>query len=405
MRTIYTLSILFYQLAIHFASFFNQKAKLWVDGRVKVFEHLKNNIPSDKKVVWFHCASLGEFEQGRSVIENYRKKHPTHFILLTFFSPSGYEIRKNYNGANYICYLPIDSLSNSKQFIKITKPHLVFFIKYEFWFNYLNELKKSKTPTFLISGIFRSDQQFFKWYGGWFRKQLQSFNHFFLQNKSSIDLLSSINYTNTTLAGDTRFDRVIDVVSAAKPLHDIAAFVNEKQTFVAGSTWPDDEKILVDFIRKNKVQLIIAPHEVNASRIKNLQQLFGEEATLYSAMDVAKKVLIIDSIGLLSSLYAYGTWAYIGGGFGSGIHNTLEAASYGIPVVFGPNFQKFQEAKDLIEIGAAESIATKEEFEHIAQTLFQNDEIRIKKGKLAREYVYKHQGATKIILDFISQKA
>lgn len=405
MRTIYTLSILFYQAAINVASLFNEKAKFWVNGRVEIFENLKNNIPNDRKVVWFHCASLGEFEQGRSVIEHYRKRFPTHFILLTFFSPSGYEVRKNYPGADCICYLPADTISNTKQFLQIVKPHLVFFIKYEFWFNYLNELKKSNTPTYLISGIFRPNQHFFKWYGGWFRKQLQAFDHFFLQNQTSSNLLKTINFNNTSIAGDTRFDRVIEVVNAAKPLHEIAAFVDEKPTFVAGSTWPDDEKIIADFVLKNDVQLIIAPHDVNQTRINSLKHLFGEEATLYSALDVSKKVLIIDSIGLLSSLYAYGTWAYIGGGFGSGIHNTLEAASYGVPVVFGPNFQKFQEAKDLIEIGAAKTISTKEEFEQIAKVLFQDNDTRMAKGKLAREYVYKNQGATKIILDYLSEKA
>lgn len=404
MRIIYTFSILIYQFAIKLVAPFNKKAKLWSVGRATIFEDLEKNVPKDKKVIWFHCASLGEFEQGRSVIEAYKKAYSDDFILLSFFSPSGYEIRKNYIHADYVCYLPADTSNNANRFIKTVNPSLAFFVKYEFWFNYLNELKKSNTSTFLVSGIFRPQQHFFKWYGGWFRKQLSSFEHFFIQNQTSLDLLQSINYHNYTLTGDTRFDRVIDVVKSSKPLHDISAFVNDQPTIVAGSTWLEDEKVIAPYVQQHTIKLIIAPHEVNPSRIKSLQHIFGSDATLYSTMDVSKNILIIDTIGLLSSLYAYGSWAYIGGGFGTGIHNTLEAASYGIPVVFGPNFDKFQEAKDLIDIEAARSISNAKEFQITADTLFKNNTDRIQKGKKAKEYVFSQGGATQKILDYLSKK-
>ncbi len=399
MRILYTASISIYKFAIWLIAPFNEKAKKWINGRKKWQKRLSENIPKNSNVVWFHCASLGEFEQGRSVIEAYRKARPNDYIVLTFFSPSGYEIRKNYSGADLISYLPADTISNAKEFIRLTQPKAVYFVKYEFWFNYLIELKKNNINTFLISGIFRTNQHFFKWYGGWFRNQLSSFSHFFLQNEASANLLKTINYSNLTVCGDTRFDRVNQLVSTAKPVPSIEQFIDNQFTIIAGSTWPKDEELLKDLITTYpNTRLIIAPHEITANRLTETKKLFGEQAGFFTKGEFNQQVLILDTIGMLSSIYRYGQWAYIGGGFGNGIHNTLEAASYGVPVVFGPHYQKFQEAKDLIKLNAGHSITSIYQLKKVAELFYANNEERKRQGMAAKNYVEKNLGATKKII-------
>ncbi len=400
MRTLYTLSIRIYRLIILLASAFSSKAKKWINGRQAWENRFANQLPQDKSTVWFHCASLGEFEQGRPVIEAYRKQKPKAYIALTFFSPSGFEIRKNYDVVDLVCYLPADTPSNAKKFIHLLKPTQAYFVKYEFWFNYLNELKSNHIDTYLISGIFRDNQHFFKWYGGWFRSQLSAFTHFFLQNADSADLLQSIGLNNYTVCGDTRFDRVKELVVNSSEIPSIATFCQSKPTIVAGSTWPKDEELLLQVLDQfPETKVVIAPHEINANHINSIKELFGNRAGLYSENEFNQAVLIVDSIGLLSSIYRYADWAYIGGGFGSGIHNTLEAVSYGIPVVFGPNYSKFQEAKDLIELKAGFSIKNGHELINIAKQFKEHPKQLKVAGEAGLKYVNKRTGATPIIIE------
>lgn len=403
---LYNLGVNIYQLLIAVVSRFNGKAKLWRDGRKNWEIRLKAAIKKNDKVVWFHCASLGEFEQGRPVIEAFRKKYPTVKVLLTFFSPSGYEVRKNYIGADYIFYLPIDSRQNAIRFIEIANPIATIFVKYEFWYHYLNQLKKRNIPTFVISAIFRDDQVFFKWYGGWYRRFLSNFVHLFVQNETSKELLSSIGISNVTVAGDTRFDRVIANASAAKTIPMLENFVGNSQVLVAGSTWPKDEEIIIEYFKENplNLKLIIAPHEIHPQEIEKFRERIGIKSVLYTKPNDEElkdaQVLIIDTIGVLSSAYRYGTISYIGGGFGVGIHNTLEAAVFGIPVIFGPNYQRFQEAVELIGIGSASSIQNVDEFRNEIG-LYLEIEGELQKVKtLSGNYFAKKAGATdKIIND------
>jgi 3-deoxy-D-manno-octulosonic-acid transferase len=412
MRTLYSIAIYCYRVLIHAASVFNSKAKLWVDGRKDVLQKIDSVLSTlrstDSPLVWFHCASLGEFEQGRPLIEKYRATHPGTIILLTFFSPSGYEIRKNYKGADLICYLPIDTRCNAKQFLDIVKPQAAFFIKYEFWFNYLSELKKRNVRTYLVSGIFRENQHFFKWYGTWFRKQFNSFSHFYLQNENSEQLLNSIGFKNTTVVGDTRFDRVSEIVKNVKSISLIEQFKGNNPVFIAGSTWKEDEKLVSNFKFEN-FKLIIAPHEIDEEHIRSIEAKFTRrvgaclrysQANPQSVQNV--KVLIIDNIGMLSSLYQYGSIAFIGGGFGKGIHNILEAATFGLPLIFGPNYEKFTEAKELIKLGGAFSVSDKEEFEKII-SLLQDEQMLKTASHICKYYVESRVGASDKILKDINQ--
>ncbi len=402
MQIIYNLSIYLYKLLILIASLFNHKAKLWLKGRKNIFDSLhlkfKNNT---SKTVWVHCASLGEFEQGRPLIEKIKKTYPEIKIFLTFFSPSGYEIRKNYSEADYIFYLPLDTTSNAKKLIDIVKPTAVFFIKYEFWFNYLNALKEKNIPTYLISGIFRPNHYFFKSYALWYRNQLKNFNYFFVQNETSKSLLNSIEIQNVTIAGDTRFDRVYEISQQTKEFEIIRAFCENKKIIVAGSTWEEDEKILSSFDFNNS-KLIIAPHEIDENHLKNIETLFKKKKILrYSKANIKDvkdySILIIDNIGMLSSLYKYGSIAYIGGGFGSGIHNILEAATFGLPVLFGPNYKKFSEAIELINMGGAFSITNESDFRD--RMIYLDNENNLKQAsKICKNYIENNIGATEIIL-------
>ncbi len=414
MKLIYNISIYLYRIAISISSLFNKKAQLWINGRKDIFNKLnaafsKNITP----VIWVHCASLGEFEQGRPLIEAIKRSHPNYSILLTFFSPSGYEVRKNYASANHIFYLPIDTPSNTIKFLDIVKPQYAFFVKYEFWFNYLNALKKRKIPTYLVSGIFRDDHHFFKSYGKWSRAQLACFDHFFVQNDHSKELLRSIGYNNSTVTGDTRFDRVSEIAKTVKRFDLVELFCDGKPVFIAGSTWEEDERILAQSsILKNGDKLIIAPHEIDKKHIDSIVQLFKNHApaitcTLYSELSEKNyslaNVLIIDNIGMLSSLYQYGKIAYIGGGFGKGIHNILEAATFGLPVIFGSNYHKFTEAKELINQKGAFSISSEKQLDNILTILGNKSSLK-EASSIAKSYVESNTGATYKILSHIQLK-
>jgi 3-deoxy-D-manno-octulosonic-acid transferase len=402
----YNLSVLIYKILIYLASPFNKKAKQWIAGRKGLFEILEKRIKKDSRIAWFHCASLGEFEQGRPVIEEFRKQHPAFKILITFFSPSGYEVRKTYNGADYIFYLPIDTPSNAKRFVNIVNPEIVFFVKYEFWFNYIKNISLKKIPFFIISANFRHAQHFFQWYGGWFRNQLRGITRIFVQNKESVVLLQKIGITQVTVSGDTRFDRVHSITKNVKQFPVIEKFCKNSDVFIAGSSWPPDEELLTKLINseKTKYKFIIAPHMVDKPHIAAIAEKIKKgHVVLYSEADeenvMYAKVMIIDSIGILSHVYQYGKIAYIGGGFGSGIHNILEAATFGMPVIFGPKYHKFQEAVNLIKEGGAISISNEQEFFTVVMKLI-NDPLLLKeKSKIAKMFVQKNIGATEIILN------
>ncbi|RZL38802.1 MAG: 3-deoxy-D-manno-octulosonic acid transferase [Pedobacter sp.] len=401
MLLLYTIGIKIYNLIIWIFSFFNSKAHLFISGRNQIFKHISEKVhPSDENI-WFHFASLGEFEQGRPVLEKLRQVHPQKKIIITFFSPSGYEIRKNYALADGVFYLPLDGKRNARRFIEIVNPELAIFTKYEFWYYYFNELKAKGIPLYIISGIFRKEQIFFKSYGSFYRSILECVSHFFVQNEESSFLLKSIGLTNSTVNGDTRFDRVYENAKHPKQIAEIEHFCGNSPVLICGSTWPDDEKLLAGLPAKYPDwKFIIAPHEVHESHIQNIELLFTKTtkfSALVSKTSTDSSILIIDNIGMLSALYQYGKFAYIGGGFGAGIHNTLEAAAFGLPVIFGPKFNKFQEAKDLIEIGAAKSISSAEELV-AAFDYFKDNE---NAAAAAKKYVDDKKGATDIILEKI----
>lgn len=406
MKVLYNLSILLYSLMIKLAAPFTVKAKQINEGRNQVFHELEAEIQHDRPIVWVHCASLGEFEQGRPLIEAIRKQHPEFRIFLTFFSPSGFEIRKNYELADYICYLPADTKRNAEKLIDLVRPKLVFFVKYEFWFHYISELKKRAIPLYLVSSIFRENQLFFKnspW-GKWYRQMLFSFGHFFVQDNQSVDLLHRIGLLNVTKAGDTRFDRVAEIARNGKDIPIVGQFKGNSQLVVAGSTWKPDEELLVQYIHSHPdTKFIIAPHETKRGNVERLINLLKTPAICYSEATeesvVNKQVLIVDTIGLLSSIYKYADLAYIGGGFGVGIHNTLEAAIFGMPILFGPNYLKFNEATRMVIIGVAFPVA---DYKTLQQTVTDLLNDREKRDLISREcitFTNQNIGATRIILN------
>lgn len=405
MRFIYSISIHVYSLLIQLAAIGgHRKARLWIHGRRSQKSEWRPSQDSDRWI-WFHVSSLGEFEQGRPLIEYYRDKHPDIKILLTFFSPSGFEIRKNYSLADKVLYLPKDTPRNARRLLSAFQCKMVFFVKYDFWFNYMHELQRHNVPLFLISGIFRKKQHFYKWYGSWARKQLSAFSHFFVQNSESVHLLMQAGFTNITLCGDTRFDRVVKVANEAKAFPEIEHFIQQKPVYMAGSSWEPDERFIIQLIeQKKEIKFIIIPHEVDDERIDHLIEALPCKASLYSEKSKhgfnENQVLIINTIGMLSSLYRYATIAHIGNGFGSGIHNTLEAAVYGVPVIFGPNYHKFQEAKDLILCGGGFSFSTTEEYNLLCERLFEN---RDQASQAASTYVRSKAGATRIITQAIEK--
>lgn len=409
MTILYLLGIRIFQILVLLASPFNSKAKLWLKGRKEIFKSLKRNIGLNEKIFWIHCASLGEFEQGRPLIEALKSEYPQHKILLTFYSPSGYEIRKNYEQADYVYYLPLDTPLNAKHFVEIVKPQAVFFVKYEFWYFFLREIHKHNIPLYLVSGIFRKNQRFFKPNGIKSRKMLKWFTHFFLQNEESKELLQSINITNVSVTGDTRFDRVYDITQKAKPLPLVESFAKDKIVLIAGSSWKSDEELLLKYFNESSYafKMIIAPHEIHKENINRIEKTVADSKTVLKFSEANKTniqnadVLIIDSIGILSSVYKYGKIAYIGGGFGKGIHNILEAATFGLPILFGPNYLKFKEAVELIDLKGAFSIKNYDELKSNLN-YFLSDLEKIKEaGKISSKYVEQNRGATAHILNEI----
>jgi 3-deoxy-D-manno-octulosonic-acid transferase len=411
MTFFYLIAISFYTFVIKISAFINKKAKLFHDGRKNWYPNLKKKLDPDSKYIWFHCASLGEFEQGRPVIEYIKKELPDYKIVLTFFSPSGYEIRKNYNAADIVMYLPSDTLYNARKFIDLVRPEKAFFIKYEFWYFFITELKKREIPAYLISGIFRENQIFFSktpW-GRWFRKILFSFSHFFIQDEKSAELLSKSGLTNYSVCGDTRFDRVAEIAANSGEFPVIKKFKDGNPLIVAGSTWQPDEEILTEFINKNDgIKIVFAPHEVESSNIKRLQEMIKKPSVRYSAATseniLKADAMIIDSIGILSSLYKYGTVAYIGGGFGVGIHNILEPATFGLPVIFGPNHKKFREAIDLVNLGGAFPVNNQAELTDKINNLLTCKNKLTESSEITIKYVKQNQGATKFIINKIFNK-
>jgi 3-deoxy-D-manno-octulosonic-acid transferase len=407
MRILYNIGIVLLIRLARIASPFNSKARLWINGRKDWFEILIQKISSQERYVWVHCASLGEFEQGRPVIEAIKKEKPHVKIVLTFFSPSGYEVRKNYPMADIICYLPPDTPGNAEKFIRMIDPVVVIFVKYEFWYNYLTVLGKKKIPLYLISGIFSRDQLFFKWYGVFFRRMLDNFTWFFVQNQKSLELLGTIGLNNVTVAGDTRFDRVAEISGNAKYITQLEQFRGNEKLLLAGSSWRQDEEIISEYISRfpYRMKWIFAPHEIDSGNIERLIKLIKVKCvrfSRYTANDADARVLIIDNIGMLSSAYRYAYIAVIGGGFGKGIHNILEPACWGIPVLFGPNYKKFHEALELIELEGAFSFKNYSSFEGIIERLLSDETIYKQSAEIAGKYVRRNTGATdKILLGIV----
>lgn len=408
----YSLLIHFYAFIVALISPFHRKARRMRLGQWKTNACLRDKIDPEAQYIWFHAASLGEFEQGRPMMEKIRKEHPEYKILLTFFSPSGYEVRKNYNGADVICYLPFDTPYRVRKFLQLARPRMAIFIKYEFWGNYLHELKKRDIPVYIISAIFRPDQLFFQWYGKPYRQMLHCFDHLFVQDDRSKELLAEYGIRNVTVTGDTRFDRVLDVRGMARELPLVEKFIRSNRsektvTLVAGSSWPEDEAIFIPYFHQHpEMKLIIAPHEIHREHLVHIESMLKRPSIRLSEAheeDLATKdCLIIDSFGLLSSIYRYGEIAYIGGGFGAGIHNTLEAAVYGIPVLFGPKYHKFKEAKDLIAVGGGVSVADAGAFARQMDEWLTKGAALEAAGKAAGDFVNQHAGATEMILKEIS---
>ena len=400
---IYNLAMYILELGVKLAALFSDKPAKMVKGYREVFDLLQRKIDRNAQYIWFHAASLGEFEQGRPLIERIRKEYPQYKILQTFFSPSGYEVRKNYDGADIVCYLPIDTPSNVKKFVDLVNPCMVFFVKYEFWQNYLNTLYKKGIPVYSVSSIFRSNQIFFRWYGKGYQQVLKTFAHLFVQNEESKQLLAGIGVNNTTVVGDTRFDRVLDICAAAKQLPLVQKFKGDVLTFVAGSSWGPDEDIFIKYFNAHpEMKLIIAPHVVNDSHLKEIESKLQRSCVRYTKATEENvqqaDCLIIDCYGLLSSIYRYGEISYIGGGFGVGIHNVLEAAVYGIPVIFGPNNKKFREAQHLLANKGGFEINGYEDFEQLMNK-FLGDEAYLKQsGKAAGDYVKGNAGAMEKIM-------
>lgn len=405
-----------YNLVVSLAGFllriialFSPKIKLFVEGRKNVFSILENKIKPEDKTIWFHSASLGEYEQGLPVIERIKEKHPSHKIIVTFFSPSGYEVRKNNTVADVTLYLPLDTKHNAKKFLKLVHPEFAFFIKYEFWLNYLKELETNKIPTYLISGIFRDNQMFFKWYGGFYRKALKAFTFFFVQNESSKQKIQSIGFENVIISGDTRFDRVAAILERDNKLDYIENFKNSQPVIVFGSSWPKDEVLIAEYINQapENVKFIIAPHNIKADQIAELKSLITKSTVLFSEKenkDLSKyNVFIIDTVGLLTKIYSYAAIAYVGGGFGNpGIHNILEPAAFGIPIVIGPNYSNFAEAVSLVNLQGCAVISNSAELKKNFNQLLSDNEIFTKKSIISKSFIQDNKGATETIIKTIS---
>lgn len=406
---LYNLIVILASQLIKLAAVFSPKIKLFVDGRKNVFRILSSKINASDKTIWFHAASLGEFEQGLPVIEKMKSHFPNRKIVVTFFSPSGYEVRKNNTIADVTVYLPLDTKNNAERFIKAVHPEMVFFIKYEYWPNYLNELQKQNIPSYLISGIFRENQVFFKWYGGFYRSALKTFDYFFVQNDNSKKLLQNIGFQNVKVSGDTRFDRVTSILERDNSLDFIENFKNDTLTIVIGSSWPKDENLLVGYINSTtqNCKFIIAPHNIKAEQILQLQNSISKKAILFSEKEnkdlAGFDVLIIDTIGILTKIYSYADIAYVGGGFGNpGVHNILEPATFGVPIVIGPNFSHFAEATALVNMDGCVVISNQNEMAEAFDNLISNEDVRFEKGHICSTFVQMNKNATNVILNHIA---
>ena len=402
----YNLCMIVYAALIRAVSPFNKKARLWVSGRKGMFEQMRSTISEGERIVWIHVASLGDFEQGRPLVDYVKENYPDYKILLTFFSPSGYEMRKNYKNADYVFYIPADTKRNVRKFLDIVNPEVVIFVKYEFWLNMLAELHKRKIRTYIASAIFRRNSIFFNPFGFWWRAALHSFDTLFVQDDLSKSLLEGLGLTNVVVAGDTRFDRVLAIAESAEKVAFVEEFKGNCCLFVAGSTWGPDEEILLPLINENpNVKFVIAPHEMEEARIERILREVKGGAVRYTQLSEGgladKQVLVLDTMGLLSRVYGSAEWAYVGGGFGAGIHNTLEAAVYGLPVAFGPKYRKFKEARDLIELGVGRSVADEDELKAWFNELKSDDDYLSRLSAIAKVYVGKHRGATEKIVQGI----
>jgi len=409
MKFLYNLIVFKVSILLRIVALFNNKIKLFVDGRKEVFKQIE--VLRNQNTIWFHAASLGEFEQARPIIEEVKNNYKNYKILVTFFSPSGYEIRKNYNLADVICYLPLDSKSNAKKFVEIVNPKMAIFVKYEFWPNFLKELKNKNSTTILISGILREKQVFFKWYGQFMRNALNSFDHFFVQDKNSKKLLESINFKNVTIAGDTRFDRVSRILTQDNSIDFIDEFKENKYTIVAGSSWIQDEELIVDYINNHaskEEKFIIAPHNIKTDAILELQNSIEKATILYSKKEnkdlTNYQVFIIDTIGILTKIYAAADIAYVGGGLKTGLHNILEPATFGIPVVIGNKYDKFKEAVDLVAANGCISISNQQEFTEVLLKLKTDPDFRKESGAINSNYIQENLGATKKIMNYLKLK-
>ena len=407
MRWLYNLGIFGYYLLVRIVSVRNEKARKWLEGRKDIYKRLSETIIPGEPILWFHASSLGEFEQGRPVIEAIRTRWPEYKILLTFFSPSGYELRKNYPYADYIFYLPLDTKKNATRFIDIVRPKMVFFIKYEFWYHFLTQLKAEGIPTYIFSALFRPSQIFFKPWGKWYLSAISTYEHIFVQNQESFDLLHQFGFTNVSISGDTRLDRVGQIADAAPRLEKLEFFCGNQKAIIAGSTWKEDEDLFIPYVNNSPsgLKFVIAPHEVTPQSIERICSSLAKKYVFYSTgsqEELAQAdVLIADGYGYLNSIYRYGMLAYVGGGFNSGIHSILEPAVFGLPVIFGPDYHKFQEAFDMLNLGAACSITDGEQLEGVIEDFRLNPEKLLSASNIARSYVNRNRGASKEIVKYL----
>ncbi|WP_246558929.1 3-deoxy-D-manno-octulosonic acid transferase [Hymenobacter piscis] len=412
MRFLYSLGLHLYALLLRLLTPFVPKAALWTAGRRGLLDRIREALRHESApLVWFHCASLGEFEQGRPLMEAYLAEHPDHKLVLTFFSPSGYEVRRNWPGAAYVFYLPLDTAANARAFLDAVRPELAVFVKYEFWYYFLTELQRREIPTICVSAIFRADQVFFQPWGGFFRRTLGRFTHIFTQNQSSVELLRQAGLRHASVAGDTRFDTVVRTASAPpRSLPLIDAFTDDwHPVLIVGSSWPEDMAVLTPLLHQyqDELRFIVAPHEINEHSLRLVEAALPGRVTRYSQAQAGTvdqaRVLLIDNVGLLSQLYRFGHFAYVGGAFGKGLHNTLEAAAFGLPLFFGPTYHKFQEAEDLVELGCAFPVTSAEELLKSFGLLYHREEARLTVQDLSLDYVHDHSGATQKIMRWIGE--
>ena len=409
MYFLYNLAISISWYLLKIPAFFNPKLRLFIRGRLEVFAQLEKNLKKQEKVILIHTASLGEFEQGLPVIKKLRSTYPDHKIMVTFFSPSGYEVKKNSDEAHFITYLPLDTAGNVNRFLDLVQPVLAIFVKYEVWPNYLRGLKKRNIPTLMISGRFTSDQVFFTWYGGFMRTALRQFTHFFVQDDASLNLLKGIGLQNSSISGDTRFDRVSEILDRDNSLPFMEQFKGNSLCLVLGSSWPEDESLLIQYLQEKttSLKIVIAPHDIKEGHLNSLKDSLGEKHVLYSELegkDISDyQVLILDTIGLLTKVYSYADIAYVGGGFATGLHNTLEPAVFGIPVIIGPQYAGFNEARELVKLGGISVIDSAASFTQLIDKLIQDSSFREKMGTINTRFIEDQRGATKKIIAYITR--